>query len=382
MIHSLRPASFAGVCGPFEGARDVACLSDNEVAALVCQALPADALAAAERHLDECPACFEAVSAAARAGDDSERATTTVVDGRASPGGERAPPATAPAGVLGRYVLLDPLGEGGMGRVFAAHDPQLSRRVAIKILREDLGSASDGVTHREFLQREARAMAQLAHPNVVAVHDVGVAGTQVFLAMELVDGVTLERWVAEQPRSTAEVLEVFLQAGKGLLAAHRAGIVHRDFKPRNVLVGRDGRVRVTDFGLARPVTESTRSALDTSGRGHVTVAAGTPAYMAPEQFDGAPASASSDQFSFCLSLYECLHGQLPFRKGRRVRPELLRPGRPVPLALEAALARGLSPEPADRFPELSALLDALDAARTAPVTRAATPVRPWGVALA
>jgi len=153
--------------------------------------------------------------------------------------------------LAGRYTLLGTLGQGGMGLVLAAYDARLDRRVALKLLRSRRGSRSEK-TEEARLLREAQAMARLNHPNVVAVYDAGtLENGSVFIAMEYVQGQTLSRWRQQQERSWREVLGVYLAAGQGLPAAHAAGLVHRDFKPDNVLVGEDGRVKVTDFGLAR-----------------------------------------------------------------------------------------------------------------------------------
>ncbi|HEY0097284.1 MAG TPA: serine/threonine-protein kinase, partial [Archangium sp.] len=230
---------------------------------------------------------------------------------------------------LDRYVVLDPLGEGGMGMVYAAYDSVLDRKVALKLLPPgdaDAGPEATSGSGRARLLREAQAMARLSHPNVVAVYDVHQHEAQVFMAMELVDGQTLLQWEREQPRGWRELLTAFLAAGRGLAAAHAAGLVHRDFKPTNVLVGKDGRVRVTDFGLARPHNAPAELGADTPApdtgpvKGHSLLelnltqrgaVRGTPAYMAPEQFRGATADVRSDQFSFAVSLWEALHGERP-----------------------------------------------------------------------
>src|SRR5437763_1115036 len=196
---------------------------------------------------------------------------------------------------VGRYVVLDRIGAGGMGVVYAAYDPELDRRVAIKLLRPDRFSSEAG---RLRLLREAQALARLTHPNVVAVYDAGTFGDRVFVAMELVEGETLRQWLGEGPRSWREVLDRFLPAGRGLAAAHAAGLVHRDFKPENVLLGRDGRVRVMDFGLARVeehAQESTALPMMVRALTEESVprplgpltqegrVLGTPNYMSPEQ---------------------------------------------------------------------------------------------------
>jgi tetratricopeptide (TPR) repeat protein len=253
-----------------------------------------------------------------------------------------------PAHRIGRYVVIDKIGQGGMGVVYSAYDDALDRAVAIKLIHPQRGGAED----QERLVREARTLARLQHPNVVAVHDAQTVGELVYVAMELVQGSDLRAWRAARPRSVAENLEVFIQAGRGLAAAHAAGIVHRDFKPANVLVGADGRVRVADFGLAVGVTGDTAPP---SVHG-----SGTPAYMAPEQHRGEPTTPLSDQFSFCVSLFEALCDKTPYpvdalRDGTARAPELGK----LPAWLRAPLARGLALAPADRFPSMDGLLRAL-----------------------
>jgi serine/threonine-protein kinase len=296
--------------------------------------------------------------------------------------------------VIGRYVLERELGSGGMGFVYAARDPELNRRVAIKLVRP----ASEGIDSqrgRARLLREAQAMAQLSHPNVLAVHDVGTVGDQVFVAMEFVEGCTLADWLLRERSTWRDTVRVFIDAGKGLAAAHAAGILHRDFKPQNVLVSSDGRVRVADFGLAKAATErqpdeptqpatGAKDLVDANGSPlSITDAGrllGTPTYMAPEQLRGKPLDARSDQFSFCVALYEALYGELPFRgegiaaisstpgEGPQVQPTslarlaptLAKRGRRVPSALRKILARGLQPDPHARYVSMTALLRELE----------------------
>ncbi len=283
----------------------------------------------------------------------------------ASSGGARLPRGTA----VGRYLVLDPIGEGGMGTVSAAYDPELDRKVALKIVAAD-ASEEDGAR----LLREARALAKLVHPNVVAVHDVGEFERGVFLAMELVEGLTLRAWMAARPR-WREVVKVFVAAGRGLAAAHAAGLVHRDFKPANVVLGRDGRVRVVDFGLARSAQSlAPVPAGATPLRGStdlvVTQAAvvGTPAYMAPEQHDGGTVDARADQWAFCVALHEALLGVRPFvgndeaqlraavHAGQRVAVA----ERDVPPVLLRAIDRGLQRDPASRHADMAAVLVELE----------------------
>jgi len=223
--------------------------------------------------------------------------------------------------LVGRYVVLDVVGEGGMGVVYSAFDPELDRKVAIKLLQAKPGGSTG---EQAWLVREAQALARLSHPNVVAVHDVGtLPGDRVFIAMELVDGVTLRAWL-KTPRSWREVLPIMRAAGAGLAAAHAAGLVHRDFKPDNVIVGNDGRVRVMDFGLARaqldgPAMRSSDVAIDSRSplSDKLTIAGtvvGTPAYMAPEVYQGDAADARTDQFAFGIALYEALYRTRPYEK--------------------------------------------------------------------
>ena len=274
---------------------------------------------------------------------------------------------------IGRFRVLRPLGAGGMSVVYAAYDEKLDRRIALKLLRG--GETPDS---QPRLLREAQAMARLAHPNVVAVHEVGTWNDQVYVAMEFVKGRDLRTWLAEAPQHHADVVEVFTAAGRGLAAAHHAGIVHRDFKPANVLLGDDGRVRVVDFGLARtgneqlpdlshtrlpaPITSLTTSLTMTGAL------VGTPAYMSPEQHAGRLADARSDQFSFCVALWEGLYGVTPFAgQTLTALAEEVVAGRiapvpedsNVPAWLRRVLLRGLAVDPAARWPSMDDLLDEL-----------------------
>ncbi|MBK8261393.1 MAG: serine/threonine protein kinase [Nannocystis sp.] len=285
-------------------------------------------------------------------------------------------PTTTQPPRLGRYIVGEELGRGRMGTVYAAHDPLLGRRVALKVVERDLveplGHDDTGLR----LQREAQVMARLAHPNVVPVFEVGATHRVVFIAMELVEGVPLSRWLEQTTRSWREVVSVYLQAGRGLAAAHDIGIVHRDFKPENVLVGRDHRARVLDFGLALPCPLhaperagelAAWSAPEDTGASD-RVVYGTPAYMAPEQHMGLPCDVRADQFSFCVALYEGLYRERPFA-GRTIfalADEVLaghiRPaptGARVPGWLRAILLRGMSTDPAARYGSIRELLGAI-----------------------
>ncbi len=251
---------------------------------------------------------------------------------------------------LGRYVLIGRVGAGGMGVVYAAYDTKLDRKVALKVLH-----GPDDERRQGRLLREAQALAKLAHPNVAAAYDVGGDGELLLLAMEFVEGETLRSWLAS-PRSVRDVLAVFVAAGRGLAAAHAAGVVHRDFKPDNVLVGKDGRPRVVDFGLARTADEGSPASAARPHAASHSAMAGTPAYMSPEQQRGERLDARSDQYSFCVALHEALYGERPGPPSGGA-PRHPSPARPRPPAWVArAVARGLSAEPAGRYPNLGALL--------------------------
>ena len=285
---------------------------------------------------------------------------------------------------IGRFDVLRRIGEGGMGVVFAAYDEQLDRKVAIKLLR---GHHRGDDRSRARLLREAQALARLSHPNVVQVHEVGEWKGEVYVAMEFVPGQTLRRWL-ERPRPWLEILEVLIQAGRGLEAAHAGALVHRDFKPDNVMVGETGRVRVLDFGLVRasealdPITPSTRESGETSEANPLGLlltragsVLGTPVYMAPEQHVGEPADARSDQFSFCVTAFEALFGRRPFAGESLIALiEATRSGelRAIPSdsavsrRVREAVLRGLSADPGLRWPSMTALLAELEAGRGRP----------------
>lgn len=333
--------------------------------------------------------------------------------------------AAAPLGrgaIIGRYVVLGLVGRGGMGEVYAAYDPELDRKVAVKLLRVKAGNGVTMTEGRQRTLREAQAIARLSHPNVVVVYDVGTFEDKVFIAMEFVDGNTVTFWLEQKPRTWQEVLRVFIAAGHGLTAAHEKGLVHRDFKPDNVMVGRDGQVRVMDFGLARQMDKPgkerrPRGTPPAAKRADVEVGTGTlpldqqevsldegtlvlnpgladeggdmqssvsglfdarltrtgammgtPAYMAPEQFFGKETDARTDQFSFCVSLYEALYGERPFPGKKlteltanvvqgtiRVAPA----GTKVPFWVRRILLRGLRSAPAERFSSMAEMLAAL-----------------------
>lgn len=264
---------------------------------------------------------------------------------------------------IGRYEVREQLGRGGMGVVYAAWDASLQRNVALKLVS---GGAGTNERRRARMIREAQSLAKLSHPNVVHVYEVGEQEDQVFVAMELVDGFSLRDWLDARPRTRRELEDVFAQAAEGLTAAHRAGLVHRDFKPTNVLVGRDGRVRVVDFGLAHGKGLSTESAESDSGPSperltQTGAVMGTPAYMAPEQFRGAVPDARADQFAFCVALFEALCGERPYHHADlRDAPgrAQLRSWSSVPRLWRGPLRRGLAISPSDRWPSVLAVVHA------------------------
>ena len=292
---------------------------------------------------------------------------------------------------LGRYLVLEQLGAGAMGVVYAAYDPELDRKIAIKILRPHEGKG-DPARRQERLVREAKAMAKLSHPNVGAIYDVGVHGDQVFLAMEFLSGGTLRDWIDAKKRPWREIVEMFIEVGKGLAGAHAEGLIHRDFKPDNVLLDKNGAPKVVDFGLVR----LTSAALDRSTTGSMDAAfdeaeaaeavalpvartalaaltrtgalTGTPAYMASEQFLGKAIDERTDQFAFCVALYEALHGERPFAGDTviaiadSVTSEKIRiapKNSDIPTWVRRCLLRGLRTDSAQRYPGFDELLDAL-----------------------
>src|SRR5450432_970116 len=320
-------------------------------------------------------------------------------------------PATLGRGaIIGRFVVIGLVGRGGMGEVYGAYDPELDRKVAVKLLRVKPGNGVTLSEGRQRTLREAQAIARLSHPNVVVVYDVGTFEDKVFIAMEFVEGHTLTYWLESQRRTWQEILKVFVAAGRGLAAAHDKGLVHRDFKPDNVMVGSDNQVRVMDFGLARqasdkppvrpspgpiplpiavalpegerdtvvvpidgPGAEAMRGSGALSGAFdmHLTrtgAMMGTPTYMAPEQFRGQATDARTDQFSFCVSLYDALYGERPFAGDgiNALATNVIRgdvrnapANSHVPVWLRKILLRGLRPASTERWPSMEGLIDAL-----------------------
>jgi serine/threonine protein kinase len=311
----------------------VVCPSSDTLLAFATGELDAKALGEVELHLDTCADCRTVISNFAR--------------------GDVAP-------TFGRYRLETVLGSGGMGIVYRAWDPQLARAVAIKVVR----SAAEDEKGRARLIREAQALARLSHPHVCHVYDVGTDHEEVWVAMELIDGVSLREWAGEKREG---LLEVLLGAAKGIAAAHEAGLVHRDIKPENVLVTRDGRAIVTDFGLARGddlfhphgSTAPRESRLTTTG-----AIAGTPAYIAPEQLTGDPVDARVDQFAFAVMAWELLTGSKPFPIVFALRIEAVRHGVKPPTSMRkdvaAVLARAMAVAPRDRFASMRELIAAIE----------------------
>ncbi len=352
------------------------CLDDNLATEFVSGALSQVQLGKVEEHLASCRECRSLVAAlAGGGGDDTDVNTQPTGAGlRATEPAARVGHSLAVGERVGRYLILGAIGAGGMGVVFSAYDPQLDRKVAIKLLRS--GGRIGDAEAKARLRREAQAIAQLSHPNVVGVYDVGTtAAGDLYVAMELVDGDTLTEWMPRWNRSARDIIDIFVQAGRGLVAAHEVGLLHRDFKPDNVLVGSDGRPRVGDFGLARSLI--TPEELASASTPHLPTVStpltatgtvlGTPRYMAPEQLTGSAIDARSDQFSFCVALYEALFGCHPVSGEtalamveRGERAQLPAEAAKVPKQVVAAIMRGLEREPAKRFPSMSALLAELE----------------------
>jgi serine/threonine protein kinase len=358
----------------------LACLSEDEVLCFVEGRLAAARVPALEAHARACLTCEQLLAAAMAAGS---------VTGSHSSEDHRSFLATSPdassglarGALMGRYTVLSLVGRGGMGEVYAAYDPQLDRRVALKLLRPRYALGNARAEAR--LLREARAIARLSHPNVIAVYDAGTVGDQIFVAMEYVDGETLAGWLTAKPRTQREILDVFLGAAHGLAAAHASGLVHRDFKPHNVMVARDGTARVTDFGLVQRLNADEENDLGEAGPErdgdtmNLTLTRpgellGTPLYMSPEQFKLAPTDARTDQFSFCVTLYQALYGEHPFLTDAkaglgRLREDVIAgkirapAGRDtVPSWLRRLLQRGLATDPEARWPSMTDLAAELE----------------------
>jgi hypothetical protein len=317
----------------------VECPSADEIVAYVGAGLSPERRTALTEHAADCPACRVALSDLARAHAPTERGPSSVA----------------------RYQIRERVGRGAMGTVYRAHDPQLDREVAVKLLDQPISGGG------EWLSREGRALAHVSDAAVVTVFDAGLHEGRPFVVMEYVAGSSLARWLVQSPRPWREVLQRFLDAGRGLAAVHAAGIVHGDFKPDNILVGHDGRVRVTDFGLAHWTAARTAPLDGAVSVSDGSVAGGTPVYMAPEQLLGERGDALSDQFSFGVALYEGLCGRRPFDGNSldALRTAMTRPPPPppptVPHWLGQILRRALAPERGARFPSVATLLEYVEA---------------------
>jgi len=367
------------------------CLPEPTIAELARGQLTPAAKAGATAHLEGCASCRLRLSetiTVVGGGGDALAVGTAALANMFVPKPRKLPaddaPTLARGTTVGRYTILELVGRGGMGEVYAAYDPELDRRIALKLLRLEPVEGESRAEAR--LLREAKAIARVSHANVVTVHDTGTFAGRVFIAMEFVDGATLKDWLEAQPRTRAEILHVFVAAARGLAAAHAAGLVHRDFKPHNVMVGNDGDVRVMDFGIVRQVGSAedgparapadllaTEASFELTQTGELL---GTPRYMAPEQFKTEPTDARTDQFSFCVALYEALYGQRAFDGDTlpvlmtnvisgRVSPPPSKAG--VPGWLRRILLRGLETDRERRFPSMPALIAALE---TDPTVRA------------
>jgi eukaryotic-like serine/threonine-protein kinase len=365
------------------------CLDENTVVAFLEGRLAAADRSCVESHLDSCNSCTELTAWAAA--DQAHRSGRTGQEGRPFIG------PLAPGARVDRYQILAAVGRGGMGDVYAAYHPDLDRRIALKIVGESGAGAPE---RRARLLREARAIARLSHPNVITVHDAGTVDDRVYIAMEFVEGKTVDQWLRAAPRGWREIVDVFVAAGSGLAAAHAAGVVHRDFKPQNVMIGLDRSVRVMDFGLARLAEEPAdppelENTLDERPPIPVAVTrtgalVGTLAYMAPEQFRRERLDARADQFSFCVALHEALYGSRPPLAHLRDAPAAdagpgaetaasSSAGAPIaafprragaPAWLRAVVTRGLSEDRDRRFASMDALLAAIGRGRTRVRTRA------------
>ncbi len=355
------------------GSAPMECLGDETIAAYVDGALEPVAIKRIDHHIDSCAGCRAQLSAVAaipvvhsfvsEAVGSSPPVDLALAIAASLPGEE------LPEVAIGRYIVHRVIGRGGMGVVLRARDPELEREVAIKLVDPSAaqhppanGSRGSG-GWRARLRAEARAMAKLRHPNVVTVYDAGAVGNQLFVAMELVDGENLGRHLARDRRAA---LELCIAAGRGLCAAHAAGLVHGDVKPDNVLVDRDGRALIGDFGLTRAIA---------LGGPADSAIVGTPAYMAPELLRRKPADPRSDQFALAVTVYEACTGERPWRAESidRLLEAIEQAPRTRPAGLSRAVwrvvARGRAPDPDARYPSVVSFVDALERARRSGAAR-------------
>jgi eukaryotic-like serine/threonine-protein kinase len=362
-------------------------VDDNALTAFVAGELAPVEQSRIRDHLDDCEDCRAVIALAV---EQHRHATPSRMDTALAAGSIEASVRPSQRKLLqagaqvGPYVVERLVGAGGMGLVYAARDPRLDRLVALKLIRHQTGLSREQITDR--MRRESKALARLSHANVTVVYELGTAGEEIFVAMEYVAGATLRAWLRAMPRTAAEIVATFSAAGRGLAAAHAAGLVHRDFKPDNVLIAEDGVAKVTDFGLARIAGEvgapdeslgspssphAERSyAIELTATGSVV---GTPAYMSPEQFAAAEVDGRADQFAFCVALYEALYGERPFRGStvEELKTAVLaglvtapRDAR-VPARVRRAVLRGLAVARDDRFAAMDDLLAQLAPRRTA-----------------
>lgn len=350
------------------------CIGDNTLVELVENSLSASEVKRLDQHFARCADCRGRWVALAASPSRMAQAPT-------SPAGVGAHIDLAPGTRVGRFVIGHEIGRGGMGVVFAARDPHLDRPAAIKLLHST-GGDENAARAQERLLAEARAMARLDHPNIIKVYEAGLYQQETYIAMEIIHGETLGHWIKRWQRPWASILEVFRAAGSALVHAHANGLAHGDFKPENVLIDDADRVRVTDFGLSRWFEQGGRPQPANALGDFI---GGTPRYMAPEQFRGQPADAGSDQFGFCIALFESLYSRHPFARGcsssllelsveQATAPLRATPAFGVPSWLHAVLVRGLDPDPARRYPSMEALLCALQVEQTSRARRARWPV--------
>lgn len=355
------------------------CPDENALLAMMDGLLDEKSREEIEAHMDQCPACAELMIALGHLGPPVDPTQLSLESTAELPAVARP---TRPR--LGRYILGQLLGMGGMGAVYEGFDPSLRRRVAIKILRPDLNTDNDQGPQRARHKREARALALLAHPNVLTVFDTGEEEDgRIWFAMALVDGQNIPDWIALASPDWRQIVAVYLDIARGLEAAHDAGVLHRDIKPQNMMVQRDGRAVLVDFGLAHASNPALLNSTWVGRAPELTstgIVVGTPYYMAPEQLSGQHIDARADQFSWCVSLYESLYGARPFIASsleallsQMQSAPLARPrGDQIPAPIFDVLVKGLSPRPAERYADMGELISALERALQA---RASKPPR-------
>lgn len=402
------------------------CIEEEKLVAFVQNKLTIAHAEEVERHLDACTSCrsllvgiidhslvdrpeFDAIDSPesppfiAESDPHQEDLETPEKTGSANP--KQPPlPALLPTGTRrGRYILLEPIGWGGMGVVYAAFDPELNRKVALKLLRLEFTEGTLANELKSRLLREAQAMARFSHPHVVRIYDVGSVDDRIFIAMEFIEGLNLRQWLNHNTSTTHQILSFFVQAGEGLAAAHEEDLVHRDFKPDNILIGKNGSVSITDFGLVQSnviqeaggissLMDRESQAIQKDKPQFLTRAGsliGTLPYMAPEQLRSQTVDARSDQFSFCVALYESLCGERPF-PGKdtqtllaqiKTGPKTPETSKEIAPWLWSMLQRGLAPHPDDRYPSMNALLEELHHAVTPPATLKSQPLLVAGLGM-